>query len=146
MIITPEGEARQSPEAPNVINVRHHKRKIREFLPDFSALSNIKGPSAATLERCAFCTAALVCVAAFHADLSGMALAIVIIHTFCRLAVYRSAVGSHFHRIAVASFFSLLKTVAACLLCCFCGVPSDLDLVKCTQELIVVYTGLYRTF
>ena len=103
-------------------------------------------PLTAALERRAFCTAALTGVSALHTDLSCVALTVVIIHTFCRFAVHRSTVGSHFRRIVVASFFSLLKTVAAGLLCCFRRIPSNLDLVKGTQELIVVYTGLYRTF
>lgn len=79
-----------------------------------------------------FGSAVLSGISALHTDLSCMALTIVIVHAFCRFAVNGSAVRCDFHRIAVTSFSSLLKAVAASLLCCFCCVPADLDLVKGT--------------
>ena len=77
-------------------------------------------------------SAVLSGIPALRTDLSCMALTIVIVHAFCRFAVNGSAVRCDFHRIAVTSFSSLLKAVAASLLCCFCCVPADLDLVKGT--------------
>ena len=91
-------------------------------------------PFSATAGKCrTFCPFALTGIAAFYADLTCMALAAFIIHTFCRLTIYAGTVRRGFHTVCIAaSFFSLLETVAASLPGGFRAVSSDLYFVQVT--------------
>ena len=68
---------------------------------------------ASTLERGTFGLLALAGIASFHADLSRVALAFLIIDTFCSLTVDAAACGCLSIYIAVELSLALLETVAA---------------------------------
>ena len=88
--------------------MRQPKRKPEGFLFLLCLLV------ASTLERGTFGLLALAGIASFHADLSCVALAFLIVNTFGSLAVDAAACRCLSIHITVGITLALLKTVAAC--------------------------------
>ena len=88
--------------------MRQPKRKPEGFLFLLCVLV------ASTLERGTFGLLALAGIASFHADLSCVALAFLIVNTFGSLAVDAAACRCLSIHIPVGITLALLKAVAAC--------------------------------
>lgn len=100
---------------------------------------------ALTLKCCAFCLSAAAGAAAFYTDLSGMALALLIVHAVRCLTVDLALRRRLSCYIAVRISFAFLETVTAGLLRSLCRVPSYHDPIQVTVEILVVCTCLYGT-